>query len=117
LDDRIIRVDWDIGFEEGRQYGRGKSGGQVRDEWREYDDPARGELKNKGDQNRDNREHRGGDRGDRYDNRRGGDRRNNSYSGGRGDYRDRNRYRGDNRNDSSNYVNFVIGEYFCNIFC
>ena len=29
LDDRIIRLDWDIGFSEGRQYGRGKSGGQV----------------------------------------------------------------------------------------
>lgn len=29
LDDRIIRVDWDAGFEEKRQYGRGKSGGQV----------------------------------------------------------------------------------------
>ena len=33
-DGRIIRVDWDIGFLEGRQYGRGKSGGQVRDEFR-----------------------------------------------------------------------------------
>eukprot|EP00826_Nyctotherus_ovalis_P011091 TRINITY_DN12894_c0_g1_i1.p1 TRINITY_DN12894_c0_g1~~TRINITY_DN12894_c0_g1_i1.p1 ORF type:complete len:173 (-),score=57.08 TRINITY_DN12894_c0_g1_i1:110-628(-) len=32
LDGRLIRVDWDIGFTEGRQYGRGKSGGQVRDE-------------------------------------------------------------------------------------
>jgi hypothetical protein len=30
LDDRTIRVDWDIGFKENRQYGRGKSGGQVR---------------------------------------------------------------------------------------
>ena len=29
LDNRIIRTDWDIGFKEGRQYGRGKSGGQV----------------------------------------------------------------------------------------
>lgn len=29
LDDRVIRTDWDAGFEEGRQYGRGKSGGQV----------------------------------------------------------------------------------------
>ncbi|VDQ17525.1 unnamed protein product, partial [Trichobilharzia regenti] len=29
LDDRIIRTDWDAGFEEGRQYGRGRSGGQV----------------------------------------------------------------------------------------
>ena len=32
LDDRIIRTDYDAGFTEGRQYGRGKSGGQVRDE-------------------------------------------------------------------------------------
>ena len=29
LDDRIIRCDWDAGFIEGRQYGRGRSGGQV----------------------------------------------------------------------------------------
>ena len=35
LDERIIRTDLDPGFEEGRQYGRGKSGGQVRDEYRE----------------------------------------------------------------------------------
>ena len=31
LDDRIIRTDWDAGFVEGRQYGRGRSGGQVSD--------------------------------------------------------------------------------------
>lgn len=42
LDERVIRVDWDGGFEEGRQYGRGRSGGQVRDEWRPDYDPARG---------------------------------------------------------------------------
>jgi nuclear cap-binding protein subunit 2 len=30
VDEHIIRVDWDGGFEEGRQYGRGRSGGQVR---------------------------------------------------------------------------------------
>lgn len=29
LDERIIRTDLDPGFEEGRQYGRGKSGGYV----------------------------------------------------------------------------------------
>lgn len=33
LDDRIIRTDWDMGFEEGRQFGRGRSGGQVRSLW------------------------------------------------------------------------------------
>lgn len=42
LDERIIRTDLDPGFEEGRQYGRGKSGGQVRDEYREEFDPGRG---------------------------------------------------------------------------
>ncbi|XP_070586685.1 nuclear cap-binding protein subunit 2-like [Erythrolamprus reginae] len=33
LDDRVIRADWDAGFKEGKQYGRGLSGGQVRDEY------------------------------------------------------------------------------------
>lgn len=42
LDDRIIRVDWDIGFEESRQYGKGKFGGQKRDERRLAYDPGRG---------------------------------------------------------------------------
>ena len=42
LDDREIRVDFDWGFVEGRQYGRGKSGGQVRDEYRTYFDAGRG---------------------------------------------------------------------------
>ncbi|EMC94198.1 hypothetical protein BAUCODRAFT_74746 [Baudoinia panamericana UAMH 10762] len=42
LDERIIRCDLDEGFAEGRQYGRGKSGGQVRDEYREEYDPGRG---------------------------------------------------------------------------
>ena len=42
LDDRIIRTDWDAGFVEGRQYGRGKSGGQVRDEYRTDFDSGRG---------------------------------------------------------------------------
>ncbi|KAK9101563.1 hypothetical protein Scep_024993 [Stephania cephalantha] len=38
LDDRPIRVDFDWGFQEGRQWGRGRSGGQVRDEYRiDYD--------------------------------------------------------------------------------
>ncbi|KAK9491699.1 nuclear cap binding complex subunit [Lipomyces doorenjongii] len=42
LDERIIRTDLDPGFKEGRQYGRGRSGGQVRDEFRDDYDPARG---------------------------------------------------------------------------
>ncbi|PVU91391.1 hypothetical protein BB561_004419 [Smittium simulii] len=42
LDDRMIRTDLDPGFKEGRQFGRGKSGGQVRDEHREEYDKDRG---------------------------------------------------------------------------
>lgn len=38
----MIRVDWDAGFIEGRQYGRGKTGGQVRDEYRTDYDAGRG---------------------------------------------------------------------------
>ena len=42
LDDRAIRVDHDWGFQEGRQFGRGRSGGQVRDEYRTDYDAGRG---------------------------------------------------------------------------
>lgn len=42
LDDRTIRVDFDWGFVEGRQFGRGRSGGQVRDEFRTDFDEGRG---------------------------------------------------------------------------
>lgn len=42
LDERIIRADLDPGYKDGRQYGRGKSGGQVRDEYREDYDSGRG---------------------------------------------------------------------------
>lgn len=47
LDDRPIRVDLDWGneasiFSNGRQFGRGRSGGQVRDEYRTDYDPGRG---------------------------------------------------------------------------
>lgn len=42
LDERVARVDWDGGFVEGRQYGRGRSGGQVRDEYRNDFDAGRG---------------------------------------------------------------------------
>jgi nuclear cap-binding protein subunit 2 len=42
LDDRVIRADLDVGFSEGRQFGRGKSGGQVRDEFRNNYDEGRG---------------------------------------------------------------------------
>ncbi len=41
LEGRLIRVDWDIGFSEGRQYGRGKGGIQWRDCFRQKEDPER----------------------------------------------------------------------------
>ncbi|ODQ64209.1 RNA-binding domain-containing protein [Nadsonia fulvescens var. elongata DSM 6958] len=42
LDDRIITMDVDPGFKDGRQYGRGQSGGQAKDEFRDEYDPGRG---------------------------------------------------------------------------
>ncbi|CEP64777.1 nuclear cap-binding protein subunit CBC2 LALA0_S13e02784g [Lachancea lanzarotensis] len=42
LDDRNISLDLDPGFEDGRQFGRGKSGGQVSDELRFEFDASRG---------------------------------------------------------------------------
>eukprot|EP00775_Hariotina_reticulata_P013290 gene13290-13420_t len=42
LDNRLLRVDVDYGFEDGRQFGRGRSGGQVRDEFRTDFDADRG---------------------------------------------------------------------------
>ncbi|KAL7410482.1 hypothetical protein BDY24DRAFT_354951 [Mrakia frigida] len=42
LDERVIRCDLDPGYREGRQFGRGKNGGQVRDEFRQEYDAGRG---------------------------------------------------------------------------
>ncbi|KAL0584142.1 hypothetical protein ABG067_006026 [Albugo candida] len=44
LDNRVIRCEMDGGFTQGRQFGRGFSGGQVRDDRRSKDeyDPGRG---------------------------------------------------------------------------
>ncbi|CAJ0921666.1 6900_t:CDS:2 [Entrophospora sp. SA101] len=42
LDERIIRTDLDPGYKDGRQFGRGRSGGQVRDEYRQDYDTGRG---------------------------------------------------------------------------
>ncbi len=41
LDEKVIRVELDAGFKPGRQYGRGKKGGQVRDDRRNKFDPKR----------------------------------------------------------------------------
>ncbi|GAQ87496.1 RNA recognition motif domain containing protein [Klebsormidium nitens] len=60
LDDRPIRVDFDWGFKEGRQFGRGKSGGQVRDEYRTDYDPGRGGYGKLVQHNLEILEHQGG---------------------------------------------------------
>eukprot|EP00455_Lapot_gusevi_P046333 TRINITY_DN6081_c0_g3_i2.p1 TRINITY_DN6081_c0_g3~~TRINITY_DN6081_c0_g3_i2.p1 ORF type:complete len:252 (-),score=44.94 TRINITY_DN6081_c0_g3_i2:265-1020(-) len=41
-DERVVRVDLDPGYTEGREFGRGKHGGQVRDLHRVEYDPGRG---------------------------------------------------------------------------
>lgn len=54
LDERIISIDLDPGFKDGRQFGRGSSGGQVRDEFRQDYDSGRGGFgKRWGDDERD----------------------------------------------------------------
>jgi len=42
LEGRVLKIEMDPGFKEGRQFGRGRGGGQVRDDFREEDDPERG---------------------------------------------------------------------------
>ncbi|KII60959.1 Nuclear cap-binding protein subunit 2 [Thelohanellus kitauei] len=42
LNNRLLTVDIDAGFEEGRQYGRGNHGGQIQDERRTIFDEERG---------------------------------------------------------------------------
>lgn len=50
LDGRVIRVDWDPGFQEGRQYGRGRNGAQKRDAMRRDWDWERGGFGESADQ-------------------------------------------------------------------
>ncbi|CAM9011079.1 unnamed protein product [Wickerhamomyces anomalus] len=42
LEDRLVQIDLDPGFREGRQFGRGASGGQVKDEYKFEYDSSRG---------------------------------------------------------------------------
>ena len=60
LDRKLIRVDVDIGFEEGRQYGKGKFGNQIRDEIYKGNDPERQwKRSNNGRQNNYGRNYNG----------------------------------------------------------
>jgi len=52
LDDRQIRVELDFGYKVGRHFGRGKSGGQVRDDRQGAVDPGRVWAKNSSMDNR-----------------------------------------------------------------
>lgn len=42
IDERAVRADHDYGFQEHRRWGRGRTGGQVRDEYRTDYDQGRG---------------------------------------------------------------------------
>ncbi len=116
-DERVIRCDADGGFLPGRQYGRGKSGGQIRDEWRTDYDPARGrfippsilgkhgrERDDDRDRGRDGRDRdynrRDRDRDDNYRNRDDNYRGNNYYNNRKGGGGDRNY--NNNRNNQYN---------------
>jgi nuclear cap-binding protein subunit 2 len=96
-DERLFRADFDGGFLPGRQFGRGKSGGQIRDEWRTDYDPARGRFippSIMGGRDRDNRGGGGG-----YNRKRGGE----SRDDGDGDNNNRNY--NNNRGDGGGYHN------------
>ena len=90
IDGKEIRVDIDLGFEEGRQYGRGKSGCQRRDEMRRNYDPDRPWKKN----NNNNYKQNNGRNYNRYN-----DRRNRSRSKSRNKSRSRSRNRSRSRSN------------------
>ena len=89
IDGKEIRVDIDLGFEEGRQYGRGKSGCQRRDEMRKNYDPDRPWKKS--NNNLNGRNYNG--------NYRYNDRRNRSRSKSRNKSRSRSRNRSRSRSN------------------
>ena len=92
VDGKEIRVDIDLGFEEGRQYGRGKTGCQRRDEMRRNFDPDRPWKKNNNNYRQNNGRNYNG-------NYRYNDRRNRSRS------RSRNKSRSRSRNKSRSRSN------------
>ena len=97
LDGKEIRVDTDIGFEEGRQYGRGWFGCQKRDEIRRSYDPDRPWKKNNYYSNRQsNGKYYGGNYryNDRYNDRRY------NRSRSRSGYKNRNKSRSRSRSRS-----------------
>ena len=77
LDGKEIRVDMDVGFEEGRQYGRGKSGCQRRDELRRNFDPDRPWNKNNHNNNNNRQNNYRNNNYNNHNNHRYNDRKNN----------------------------------------
>ena len=101
LDGKEIRVDLDLGFEEGREYGRGYYGCQKRDEIRKSYDPDRPWKKNNYYNNRhsNGKYYDGNYRyNDRYNDRRYN--RSRSRSGYKNRYKSRSRSRSRSRNRS-----------------
>ena len=92
IDGKEIRVDIDLGFEEGRQYGRGKSGCQRRDEMRRNYDPDRPWKKNSNNYRQNNGRNYNG-------NYRYNDRRNRSRSKSRNKSRSRSKNRSRSRSN------------------
>ena len=92
IDGKEIRCDIDLGFEEDRQYGRGRTGCQRRDEMKKSYDPDRPWRKNNNNYNRQND----------YRNRNGGAGRyrNNKYSSDKR-YYNRNKSRSRSRSKSN----------------
>ena len=88
IDGKQIRVDIDLGFEEGRQYGRGRNGYQIRDEITKNYDPERPLKKNYGRQYSNDRNY--GGRYSRYNDKRYRSR-SKSYNKNRSRSRSRNR--------------------------
>ena len=87
LDGRVIKVDIDLGFEDGRQFGKGKYGYQIRDELMKNYDPERPWKRNVGRQNGNGRNYSG----NYY---RNNNRKNRSRSWSRNKSRSRSRSRG-----------------------
>lgn len=107
VDERVVKVDKDTGFVEGRQYGRGQSGGQLTDERRNNFDSGRGGYGSYFKQGG------GGKGGDEYDDdvdpdypgASYGTKQNNSNDDDDDDNRNRKRERDDDDNNNNNHHN------------
>ena len=105
FDERIIKVEMDPGYKDGRQWGRGKTGGQASDDHRSKFDSGRGGW---GDNKNNNNKKSHNKRRKRRDDRKNGRHRNfsnnnNNFGGGGGNRRYHNN--NNNNNYNNNYSN------------